>query len=429
MFYNRSLDEISPIALNNVNSNFVAFTQYGDTMGGFNEAIVSDIYGTVLTPMWVGSDSTQWRDVSEASENYYASYFGTTIFSYAPNSYVHENLLVGDFTYNHSYFNFECQPLVKHALHDFPADHLPGAQISFEFSNSSAPDSLTENDPPTSVNFWAVFTNAAWKSKCEISRVEVEVQAHCTANTCAAQKMRLSQPGVSSYSRTNFDDAQFRKLFFEQWLLSNGPPTISGAIQNVVASNVLLQTAPPEWDAADWDPVQAGIDAALTLTQLVNSYYDASVSYTGAPIHADDTVLQDVLLGIRTHPQYSTSDMDGAQYDPQYRISIPWIVLDFIACIILLAAAIIAFWLRKKTLAPDIFGYVSSLTRDNPYLNLPTAGSAMSGFQRARAMRGVRVRIADVGGSEDVGRIGLAPADDAQHVSEMRELSLNRQYV
>jgi hypothetical protein len=36
-----------------------------------------------------------------------------------------------------------------------------------------------------------------------------------------------------------------------------------------------------------------------------------------------------------------------------------------------------------RTVAGDIFSYISSMTRDNPHMNLPDGESAMSGSERA----------------------------------------------
>ena len=98
---------------------------------------------------------------------------------------------------------------------------------------------------------------------------------------------------------------------------------------------------------------------------------------------------------------------DVASWNPHYVLSWPWIIADFVSCAILLAAAVYSFWLRKHTLAPDIFGYVSSHTRDNPHLPLFDGGSALSGIQRARQMQNVKIKIADVGGEGGMGRIGV----------------------
>jgi hypothetical protein len=107
---------------------------------------------------------------------------------------------------------------------------------------------------------------------------------------------------------------------------------------------------------------------------------------------------------------FSTTRMKGALNNPHYALFIPWIIVDFVSCKVLFAAAIACFWLRKGTLAPDIFGYVSSLTRDNPNLHLPDGGTTLSGLERAQLLKDVKIRIADVGPSEGVGRVDLSYA-------------------
>jgi hypothetical protein len=84
--------------------------------------------------------------------------------------------------------------------------------------------------------------------------------------------------------------------------------------------------------------------------------------------------------------------------------------LDAITCVILLLAATASVWLRQKTVCPDVFGYVSSMTRDNPNMPLPAGGSTMSRVERARAMKNIRVKIGEVQRRDDVGvgHIGLA---------------------
>jgi hypothetical protein len=71
------------------------------------------------------------------------------------------------------------------------------------------------------------------------------------------------------------------------------------------------------------------------------------------------------------------------------------------------------------TLAPDIFGYVSSCTRDNPYF---TDGepSYLSGLERAKAMRNVRVIIGEVGEVPVPGHIAFATTVDARPLQKGR---------
>lgn len=82
----------------------------------------------------------------------------------------------------------------------------------------------------------------------------------------------------------------------------------------------------------------------------------------------------------------------------------------------LFVCAIASLVLRLFITAPDILGFVSSLTRDNPYFSdgsLPVlqGGSIMSGPDRARAMRHIRVQIIDVRPEAEVGHVTLVPTD------------------
>ena len=60
--------------------------------------------------------------------------------------------------------------------------------------------------------------------------------------------------------------------------------------------------------------------------------------------------------------------------------------------------------------APNVLGFVSSLTRDSPYLApiVPPGGSMLDGAERARVLGDVRVRLVDVKPEEPVGRIAFA---------------------
>ncbi|KAL4770044.1 hypothetical protein BDW60DRAFT_209445 [Aspergillus nidulans var. acristatus] len=58
-------------------------------------------------------------------------------------------------------------------------------------------------------------------------------------------------------------------------------------------------------------------------------------------------------------------------------------------------------------MASDILGYVSSLTRNNPYVPVPDGGSTLSGFERARLLRDMEVQILNVDERKDTGHIAF----------------------
>jgi len=71
-----------------------------------------------------------------------------------------------------------------------------------------------------------------------------------------------------------------------------------------------------------------------------------------------------------------------------------WIGLLLVATIILQLCAIAGFYLKYTATAPDILGYVSKLTRDNPFTPLvPEGGNNLSGMEQARLLRDLPVQI------------------------------------
>ncbi len=82
---------------------------------------------------------------------------------------------------------------------------------------------------------------------------------------------------------------------------------------------------------------------------------------------------------------------------------------------LLLAAATIVFLtgatalaLKGRTLAPEMFGFVASMTYENPFMKIPAGGGTFDAMERARLLKDVEVQIGDVNGDEDVGHIALA---------------------
>jgi hypothetical protein len=78
----------------------------------------------------------------------------------------------------------------------------------------------------------------------------------------------------------------------------------------------------------------------------------------------------------------------------------------------LISYTILNAWLRYHTVIPDSMGYVSSMTIENPYISIPGiipgAGSTLSGMERTKLLRSMRVRIGDVHPGQEFGKLVLA---------------------
>lgn len=87
-----------------------------------------------------------------------------------------------------------------------------------------------------------------------------------------------------------------------------------------------------------------------------------------------------------------------------------WILVATTA--VLVIAAHLGTYFKCMSVAPDILGNVSSLTRDNPYIPLPGGGCILEGVERTRLLAGLEVRVVDVRPSEEVGHIALSSLKD-----------------
>jgi hypothetical protein len=82
-----------------------------------------------------------------------------------------------------------------------------------------------------------------------------------------------------------------------------------------------------------------------------------------------------------------------------------WVGLTAATSIILLLCGIAGMVFKYVDKVPDILGYVSTMTRDNPYFEDPVGGDAMDGLERARVLK--HVQIVDVKPWDKRGYIAL----------------------
>jgi hypothetical protein len=248
---------------------------------------------------------------------------------------------------------------------------------------------------------------------------------------CSAKKVQYTASHSGPSPITPFDDDGFATRFFDSLLSSTGTPVIDPTGITISPTTVdymfglysyILSgfTSDPPSSQSDRD---ANIqNVALGLTALTNTYFTASQADV-----ADCRTFTDAYDKQHT-PNCVHSAGQGAVYNPQYLISTPWIIIDFISYAILFLAALFGAHLLRKTIAPDIFGYVSSLTRDNPHFHqLAADRSTLSGLERARLLGHMKIKIGDIeDGQQQVGRIDFCHVVDG---NEVKRLQKERKYA
>jgi hypothetical protein len=334
---------------------------------------------------------------------------------------------IGTYTMSTSYIFPDCSDVI---LSD--SSLLP-AKATRAFPTFFDPTNHTVRGLPT-VDVWTLDkpTNKTVRGRCTLARHFVDVQGKCDRSRCVSTHVRRSLRKDNISSDTPFQNSAFSQQFFNSLLLSAGTPRdyeemspalvsqleYSASYFNATAGN--STEGPPHWRPTiyyqdDEPSLQAALSQRMAI--LINTYLAASQPEGSLFSPADvmtmlSTDAQAALIKSGSSqgvPWAVTTEAKGAPYQKTFILVIPWIVLDFITCTILLLAAIISVWLRLRTVCPDVFGYISSMTRDNPHIPVPVGGSTMSGTERARAMKHVRVKIGELEKQDGApGHIGLA---------------------
>lgn len=106
-----------------------------------------------------------------------------------------------------------------------------------------------------------------------------------------------------------------------------------------------------------------------------------------------------------------------------YFANMHWYIVLLGTSILLVVTAIATVALKMLTIAPDIFGFASTCTRDNLYAPDYIDGSYMSGFDRACALVNAKVMIGDVAIDRSVGHVAVTTS-----VCKRRRLQKGRKY-
>ncbi|KAM0493675.1 hypothetical protein ACHAP8_009120 [Fusarium lateritium] len=151
-------------------------------------------------------------------------------------------------------------------------------------------------------------------------------------------------------------------------------------------------------------------DVSGRLTTAFNTFWDATlnpIGHTNITFDNFDGQITAYEDEFNEEPFMNTTIGTMTVNREVYRASPFWIAILLTTTLFLQILAILGFVLEVLIVGPEILGYASSLTRDNPYVPLPTSGSGLGGPERARVLRDLRLQLADVRPDEDIGYLAV----------------------
>lgn len=99
-----------------------------------------------------------------------------------------------------------------------------------------------------------------------------------------------------------------------------------------------------------------------------------------------------------------------------YKPNLTWVIILIATSSILAFIGAIGILTSLTLKAPDVFDPVIGLTYGNPYLATPNYGSNMGATERARMLKGLKVRLGDIKSNDQIGRIALGRIGQVQPI-------------
>jgi hypothetical protein len=140
----------------------------------------------------------------------------------------------------------------------------------------------------------------------------------------------------------------------------------------------------------------------------VNAYLPANLSATDHTFFDWFTKFQQTVIDLDSPFLGATTTSTQTRRSEIFLCNFAWLALLFSSSAIILITGSIALVLKRKTLGPEMFGFVSSMTYENPWVKIPQGGTMLDAMERSRLLKDVEVHVGDVRGQEDIGHIAFA---------------------
>ena len=255
-------------------------------------------------------------------------------------------------------------------------------------------------------------------ANCTMSRSSVESNVLCNGMSCNVVRMRKSRYDTRPPAYTSLATQSQADLFAKDWTGSAGtlPGGQSSPTEFFLEDPTLKHLMIPGQLQGNAD--MAGIqpqDFSQVFSLLFNTYWQCWLMPYWQTGNLPSNITQfneESFQGNFSVPMVVNST--GATFTLSAEVYVCdkyWASTLIVISSILVCCTLAGALLDYRTSSPKIFGYVSSLTRDNPYFDQPTGGSVLDGLKRSKILRDVKVRIQDVAGEEEARHIAFTTVE------------------
>jgi hypothetical protein len=250
------------------------------------------------------------------------------------------------------------------------------------------------------------LTTSYWESEvwCAIGSIGT--------NTCQVNALRPSQ---LPHPNSNLTDLGFIGTFTSFSNALAAASVVPAGTSSVFEMYLNEPSAPTQAGIAAADvSVADPIILAGGLQSLLNTYFYGSYN---PPMFMNGG---EGFNGTSAIPRNRTTPAVMSMWTLEYQCDPAWLLVYFLASLVMLASAIIGTILNHKSNAPETLGFCSTIVKDNPYIRGSDVGSGMSGFARTKAFRDLRLKLVDVDSENERGYIAIIQ-DDGRYANLPRK--------
>ncbi|OCK84634.1 hypothetical protein K432DRAFT_422421 [Lepidopterella palustris CBS 459.81] len=361
-----------------------------------------DLWGNVKIPAINSisgpADSGGWLDVNHSANVTYASLIGIPVANVPSTG-------TSNFSLTSRYFSVNCTKNVEVGI--------------AAFGNVTQTWKLLYNSLdchetwPCSLDVQSLdSTGNITQANCTIAPQYIESIISCTGQACGVDKLRMASEPAD----------QDRENYIQHLLVNEMAvlPTVDN--YDVGSAGERGSTNMEKWMYDPYSFIGDTYDnvdlwrltpdlLAQRLNIVINTFFQSTFATTALAGNLPQN-LSSLATGIAPALTFNASASQVVeQTADKYQCDWMWIAILLAVSAVLQIFAYTGLVLKYITLAPDILGYVSSLTLLNPYVPVPTGGTTLDGLQRASLLRDIRLKIGDVCANEPHGAIAIASAD------------------
>ncbi|CAI6335741.1 unnamed protein product [Periconia digitata] len=288
-------------------------------------------------------------------------------------------------------------------------------------------------------------------TKCALTQTHVEVMIQCSGELCAARKLRTSLSDKRSPNYTGLEHTLVMQGFTAEF-----PFAVAPAVGSSSATEHFLNDSSDypfvrnnrhggnDVDVLYVDLAQVPSDIfSRRLSSLLSTFYQLTIQPSGywgslpnnLSLYGPDVLpVDDFQYYFPGNKSISNSTLEewgvevitmmdkeitapfiGAtttanvtSTEQVFVCQYAWLALLLTCSTTILLTGFAGLVLKRRTLGPELFGFVASMTYENPYVRIPEGGSTLDAMERAKLLKDVEVCVGDVHGDGVTGHIAFS---------------------